>query len=358
MSRSILNVGISMGDPNGVGPELIVRTLSNKAILKYCTPIVYGNPKVFIHTAKGLKDTYFKFNQVEDASQAKEGEVNLVACGDQNFNVNFGQASEEAGKEAFDALQGLVKDALNGRVQAMVTAPLDKSTVNKTYESFSGHTGYLAEEFSAENHMMILAEEDLKVGLVTEHIAVADIKDHLSQNLIESKLDVLLKSLELDFTKTNPKVAVLGLNPHNGDGGVMGREEEEVIYPAIKTLRDQGKLVFGPFAADGFFGNREYLKYDAVLAMYHDQGLIPFKYIAFDDGINFTAGLNMVRTSPDHGTAYDIAGKGQASLTSFINALFQAIKICYTRNENQGLKSNFLPLSEFRQERFKMNFSL
>lgn len=357
-AKSMLNVGISMGDPNGVGPELIIRTLKNKEVFKFFTPVIYGNPKVFIYYAKSFKDVYFKFNQIDDASRAKEGCINLVATGEESFKVNAGEASKEAGNEAFLALQQMTKDALNGRIQAMVTAPLNKATVEEVNTGFSGHTGYLAEEFGVDDYMMILAETNLRVGLVTEHVAVADIASHVTQEKIESKLRTLLKSLEMDFTITKPKVAVLGLNPHNGDNGIMGKEESEIIYPAIDTLRKEGNLVFGPFAADGFFGNREFEKYDAVLAMYHDQGLVPFKYIAFEDGINFTAGLPIVRTSPDHGTAYDIAGKEIASLTSFISALFDAVKICYTRNENQGLQADFLPISELRQERFKMNFSL
>mgnify|MGYP000510061672 CR=1 FL=1 len=356
--RSVLNVGISMGDPNGIGPEVIIKTLRNETVLKYCTPVIYGNPKVFIFYAKGMKDTFFKFNQIENASDAKPGVINMVATGDKEFLVEIGKPTEQAGKEAFNALEAMTKDALANKIQALVTAPLDKSTVEKNAPSFTGHTGYLAEEFGVDDYMMLLTEENLKVGLVTEHLAISEVAAQVSQEKIEKKLRVLIETLKQDFSITKPKIAVLGLNPHNGDNGIMGVEEKEMIYPAIKTLKDEGNLVFGPFPADGFFGGRMHVKYDAVLAMYHDQGLVPFKYIAFDDGINFTAGLPLVRTSPDHGTAYDVAGKGEARITSFMNALFEAIHICYTRNENQGLEADFLPFSELRQERFKMNFSL
>jgi 4-hydroxythreonine-4-phosphate dehydrogenase len=357
-SKSILNVGISMGDPNGVGPEIIIKTLRHESLRKYFVPIVYGNPAVFIAYCKQYEIKDFRFNLIKDASEAKQDEINLVATGNKDFNLQPGTSSQDAGKEAFQALQKMTEQATEGKLQALVTAPLDKGTIEIEGSKFTGHTGYLAEQFEVEDYMMLLSSDELKVGLVTEHLALTDVAASLNTELIISKANMLYDTLVKDFSVVKPKIAVLGLNPHNGDKGTMGEEESTIIQPAIEQLKSEGKLIFGPYPADGFFGNRIFTQFDAVLAMYHDQGLIPFKYIAFEDGINYTAGLSIIRTSPDHGTAFDIAGKGTTSVTSFMTALFEALSICYRRNENEDMKANFLKFSELKPERFKMNFSL
>lgn len=357
-SKSILNVGISMGDPNGVGPEVIIKTLRHEKLRKYFVPIVYGNPGVFIAYCKRYEIKDFRFNLIKDAQEAKQDHINLVATGSKEFKIEPGNSSSDAGSEAYQALKKMTEQAIEGKLQALVTAPLDKGTIDIEGTKFTGHTGYLAQQFEVEDYMMLLSSDELKVGLVTEHLALTDVSANLNTELIMRKANMLHETLVNDFSVIKPKIAILGLNPHNGDNGVMGEEETSIIQPAIEQLKSEGKLVFGPYPADGFFGNRVFSQFDAVLAMYHDQGLIPFKYIAFEDGINYTAGLSIIRTSPDHGTAYDIAGKGQASVTSFMTALFEALSICYRRNENEDMKANFLPFSELKPERFKMNFSL
>jgi len=357
-TKPSLNIGISMGDPNGVGPEIIIKALQNEVFLSYFTPIIYGNPKVFDFYTKELGIEQFKYNLIKDNAAIKTNQINLVPTGNADFAVNAGVPSKDAGEEAYLALSKLVEGAKLGAFQAMVTAPIDKKQIQNESFNFNGHTGYLAHQFEVENYIMLLSSDNIKVGLVTEHVALNDVAKHLTTELIEMKITALNDTLKRDFSITKPKIAVLGLNPHNGDDGLMGEEEANIIKPAIKSAFDKEILAFGPYAADGFFGNRLFKQFDGIIAMYHDQGLIPFKYIAFEDGINFTAGLPMVRTSPDHGTAYDIAGKNIASSTSFVNALFEAVAIAYSRNENEGMRSNFLAFSKLRPERFKMDFTL
>jgi len=357
-SKPALNIGISMGDPNGVGPEIIIKALQNEVFLSYFTPIIYGNPKVFNFYIKQLAVDKFRFNLIKTNSDIKPNQINLMATGNPDFQVNPGVPNKDAGTEAFLSLSKLVEEAKSGAFQAMVTAPIDKKQIQNEEFNFNGHTGYFAHQFDVENYIMLLSSDSIRVGLVTEHIPLNDIAKHLNIALIEQKITTLNDTLKRDFSINKPKIAVLGLNPHNGDDGLMGEEEANIIKPAIKNAFDKEILAFGPYAADGFFGNRVFKQFDGIVAMYHDQGLIPFKYIAFEDGINFTAGLPMVRTSPDHGTAYDIAGKNVASSTSFVNALFEAVSIAYTRNENEGMRSNFLAFSKLRPERFKMDFTL
>lgn len=356
--KSMLNIGISMGDPNGVGPEIIIKTLQHEELRKYFVPIIYGNPKAFIFYSKQLGANDFRFELISDVSEAKEGAINLIATGSKDFVVAAGEDNESGGTEAFAALQEMTTDAQKGKLQALVTAPLNKGNIHLENEKFTGHTGFLANRFDTKDYLMLLSSDDIKVGLVTEHLALTEVAAAITTELIKDKLNTLYQTLKRDYSIIKPKIAVLGLNPHNGDNGLMGKEESEIIKPAVAAVYETGKLVFGPYSADAFFGNRIFRQFDAVLAMYHDQGLIPFKYIAFEDGINFTAGLPLIRTSPDHGTAYDIAGKGIASTTSFMTALFEAMKLSYTRNENEGMKANYLAFSELKPERFKMNFSL
>ncbi len=356
--KFLLNIGISMGDPNGIGPEIIIKALQNDVLLNYFTPVIFGNAKVFNFYTKKFENTHFRFNLIKKGESPKAGKINLLNTGNENFETKPGQADSMAGNEAFLALNEMVEAAKNGQIQCMVTAPIDKKQIqNKDFE-FAGHTGFLAHKFEAKNSIMLLASEDIKVGLVTEHLPLNKVSEQINEGLIIQKINTLNNTLKIDYSITKPKIAVLGLNPHNGDQGLIGNEENTIIKPAIKVCFEAGILVFGPYPADGFFGNRIFNQFDAVLAMYHDQGLIPFKYIAFEDGINYTGGLSIVRTSPDHGTGYDIAGKGVASATSFINAIFEAINIAMRRNENEGFKSNYLQFAKLRPERFKMDFTL
>lgn len=346
-------IGISQGDPNGVGLEVIIKTFQNEFIYDYCIPVLYGNPKSFIFNKKTMgieKPNYFL---IRDISEAKANQLNLIATNNDAVEIQYGKPSENAGKEALLAIDKMLQDVKAGKLNAIVTAPVDKSTV-KTSAGFSGHTGYLTAELGNHPSLMILANEDIKVGLVTEHVSVSNIASSITKENIIRKLKTANESLKKDFGITKPKIAVLGLNPHNGDNGALGTEEKDIITPAIQQANKEGVFCFGPYSADGFFGMKNYTKFDLVLAMYHDQGLIPFKSIAFDDGINYTAGLPIIRTSPDHGTGYDIAGKNIASFESFSNAVFAAIKIFHTQNESEELKKNPLLFSELKRERFRL----
>lgn len=346
-------VGISQGDPNGVGFEVILKSMQHQILYNYCIPVVYANPKTFAFQKKvfGLNDISYVL--IKDISEAKENQLNLIVSSNDSVEVQFGVASEVAGREAFAALERMVADAKNGKIDAMVTAPLDKSTV-KTNESFTGHTGYITKQLGVPESLMLLYSEDIKIGLLTEHLSLSEVPKKITKELILAKLKVANECLKKDFGIVKPKIAVLGLNPHNGDNGIMGKEEIETIQPAIQTAFGDGIFCFGPYSADGFFGKQMYKQFDMVLAMYHDQGLIPFKSLAFEEGVNYTAGLPVLRTSPDHGTAYDIAGKNMASFLSFSNALFDAIHIYNKRNEEKELKDNPLGYSEFRRERFRL----
>lgn len=346
-------IGISQGDPNGVGLEVIIKTLQHDFVLEHCTPVVYCNPKSFNFIKKSLGIDKPNYNLAKDAGEIKAGQVNVIATSNEAFEVKPGTPSELAGTEALKAINKMLEHAKTGQIQAMVTAPVDKSTI-KTEQGFSGHTGYITRYLGASNSLMILAGEELKVGLVTEHVAVSKVSQYITQEAILTKLRIAQASLKRDFGIVKPRIAVLGLNPHNGDNGTMGSEEKDIIKPAIAKAAEEGIFCFGPYSADGFFGMHTYAKFDFVLAMYHDQGLIPFKSIAFDDGVNFTAGLPVIRTSPDHGTAYDIAGKSIASAESFANALFFAIKTWHQQNETDELKKNPLKFSELKRERFRL----
>lgn len=356
MENNLVKIGITQGDPNGVGMEIIVRTFSDENIYKYCIPVLYASPKAFVFYKKQLNVEEPRYHLINHAGEAKEGKLNLVISSEQGIDVQMGEASAEAGKEALMALDKALEDIKEGRLEAIVTAPLDKSTVAQNVPHFTGHTGYLAQALGVENYAMLLISDELRVALATEHVPVTELGKHLTQKGIVTKLKVLHESLVQDFGITKPRIAVLGLNPHAGDGGLLGKEEETIIKPAIAEVFKAGQLVFGPYPADGFFGSGQSRQFDAVLAMYHDQGLIPFKTFAFYDGVNFTAGLPIVRTSPDHGTAYSLAGKGTASIISFRNAVYDAIHI--VRNQKQHVidYSNPLPYSELKREKFRMDF--
>lgn len=346
--------GITQGDPNGVGMELILRIFSDDHIFKYGTPVLYASPKTFSFYKKILGLESPNYHLIKSAGEAQEGKLNLVVGSEDQIEIKMGEPQPEAGLEALNCLKKALSDA--DHLDAIVTAPLDKSTVSQHLASFSGHTGFIASHFGVSNFAMFLVSEELNMGLATEHVPVSQISQKISTELLLNKLEVMYNSLREDLNIIKPKIAVLGLNPHAGDSGLLGKEELELIKPAVQTAFDQGKLVYGPYAADSFFGSGQYRAFDAVLAMYHDQGLIPFKSMAFYDGVNFTAGLPIIRTSPDHGTAYDLAGKNTAETLSMRNAIHDAIRMVRNRWQFAEDFQNPLPYTELRRERFRIDF--
>ncbi len=337
-----LKIGISIGDTNGIGVEVILKTLQESKILDYCTPIVYGNTKVVSFHRKSIRISDFNFNVINHPKNALARKANIINCWQEDVRIDFGQSNETGGKYAFISLQKACDDLLAGHIDALVTAPINKNNIQRDDFKFPGHTEYLQYRNKSIDALMFLISDNLRVGVVTGHIPIADVAKSINQEKIIKKLQLINESLKKDFWVDKPKIAVLGLNPHAGDNGLLGEEDEQVIKPAIKKAFDESIIALGPYPADGFFGNDIYKKFDAVLAMYHDQGLIPFKTLSFENGVNFTAGLNFVRTSPNHGTGYDIAGKNLANPTSFREALFSAIHIVKNRNEHQTMLANQL----------------
>jgi 4-hydroxythreonine-4-phosphate dehydrogenase len=326
-------IGITLGDINGVGPEVVIKSLSDNRLLSMITPVIYGSAKVLSFYKKQLNLEDFTYSQVRNRGQYATRQINFVSAWDETLEAHPGKASQETGRAALQALKQAATDLKDGLLDALVTAPIDKSTVHSEEFPFRGHTEFLAEFFSSKNHIMLLTSETLRVGLVTEHVAISQVAELITRERVEAKYKALETSLKKDFGIVKPKIAVLGLNPHAGDGGLIGDEDEKVLKPLINDLKNQGKIVNGPLPADGFFAARSYLKYDGILAMYHDQGLVAFKTIAFDSGVNFTAGLPVIRTSPDHGTGYSIAGKNQADETSMRQAIYTATDIFKIRHE-------------------------
>lgn len=346
-----IKIGISIGDVNGIGMEVIIKTLMDNRVLDYCTPIVYGQTKVASFHRKTVDANEFNFNVVSNASLAQNKRANIINCWEEDVKIELGMTTETGGKYAFISLERALDDLIAGNTDALVTAPINKHNIQSDNFQFAGHTEYIQAKTNSPDSLMFLVSEDIRVGVVTGHIAVQEIPEKISVEKIVSKLRLMRDSLKKDFWIQKPKIAVMGLNPHAGDNGLIGKEELEIIIPAIAEANAQGIFAFGPYAADGFFAAHTYSQFDAVLAMYHDQGLIPFKQIAFHNGVNFTAGLPVVRTSPDHGTGYDIAGKNQASESSFRAALFTAINIVERRRESIELSSNPLKLSKFSKDR-------
>lgn len=325
-------IGITIGDYNGIGPEVIIKTLSDHRVLNFATPVIYGTSKVLSFYKKQLNIEEFNYTQVKNKGQFATKNVNVVNCWEDQFEVTPGKASKESGRAALSAIKLACDELKEGLLDGIVTAPIDKQTIHSEEFPFKGHTEFITQYFGATDSLMFMVSDNLRIGLVTEHVPLKDVSSLITKERIESKLRVMEQSLRKDFGINKPRIAVLGLNPHAGDGGLLGTEEE-VIKSVIQDQKAKGKLVFGPFPADGFFGSALHTRYDAILAMYHDQGLIPFKAIAFENGVNYTAGLPIIRTSPDHGTAYNIAGKNQANEQSFREALFQAINIFKHRSE-------------------------
>ncbi|MDP3927725.1 MAG: 4-hydroxythreonine-4-phosphate dehydrogenase PdxA [Bacteroidota bacterium] len=349
-------IGITIGDINSIAVEVIIKTLHDPRIVNYCIPVVYGSPKIISYWRKVMNLNDFQLNIIKSLDQVNPKKANILVCWEEEIEVKMGEATTLAGKYAFLALALATKDALAGKIDAIVTAPLNKNTVNTPELPFVGHTEYLAQQ-AGKDHLMVLASDELKLALVTGHIPVKDVSSKLSIEGIYKKILLLKESLQKDFGISKPRIAVLGLNPHAGDSGLLGSEEKEIIIPAVDKAKGENQIiVFGPYPADGFFGSNQYRQFDGILAMYHDQGLVPFKYASFDSGVNVTAGLPFVRTSPDHGTAYAIAGKNEASEQSMRNALFMAIDIWARRNNYSEINANPLPLNPGKRERFRIDF--
>jgi 4-hydroxythreonine-4-phosphate dehydrogenase len=323
-----IKVGITHGDPNGIGYEVILKTFEDPTMLELCTPVVYGSPKVASYHRKGM-ELQTNFTSINNASEAHEGALNILHCTADEVKIDLGQPTEEAGVAALAALERAVKDWKAGLIDVLVTAPINKNSIHSETFHFPGHTEYIQDRVGEEGQqaLMILMNDRIRIALATTHVPVSDIAKNITEDGLLKKLRILDISLHRDFGISTPRIAVLALNPHAGDGGVIGKEEDTIIKPAMQKAEEEGMTLYGPYAADGFFGTRAYENFDAVLAMYHDQGLAPFKLMAMDDGVNYTAGLNLVRTSPDHGTAYDIAGKGMANENSFRQAVYTAIDI-------------------------------
>lgn len=338
-------IGITCGDLNGIGLEVIIKTFSDIRVLTSCTPIIYCSSKAISTHRKILQANDFNYQTIKDASAAIDRKVNLINCWDEEVKIELGTANAELAKYAVKSLECASADLLKGAIHAVVTAPIQKELMNKSGFGFPGHTEFFAKQFNTKDYLMLMVAGNLRVAVATGHISLKEVAAQLSTDKIIRKLKVMHHSFKQDFGITVPKIAVLGLNPHAGDNGTMGNEEKELIMPAIKKLQQEGMLVYGPYPADGFFASGNMKNFDGVLAMYHDQGLTPFKTIAFDDGVNFTAGLPIVRTSPDHGTAFDIAGKNMASESSFRCAIYTAIDIIDKRIQYAELTENPLQIS-------------
>ena len=323
-------LGITIGDINGIGPEVIIKAVLNPKIFELMNLVVYGHGKVLSHYKNLLEAEKFSFNQTNRADQIRENRLNVINCVE-DIEVKPGEETPEAGHLAFEAIKRATEDLKNGLIDGIVTAPINKNNIQSEDFKFPGHTEFFTDAFGEKESLMFLCGERIRIGVATGHISIAQIKDRLNAEVISKKLNLMLKSLKKDFGIGKPKVAVLGLNPHAGEDGLLGNEEIEIIRPLINEFKEKGHLVFGPYPADGFFGNSSQTKFDGILAMYHDQGLIPFKTLAFEEGVNFTAGLPIVRTSPDHGTAYNIAGKGIANEQSMRSALYMAKDILASR---------------------------
>lgn len=348
MSENKIKVGITLGDVNGIGPEVVIKAFSDVRMSELCTPVVYGSAKSLVFYKKGIEGAdQFQFTVVDSARDARPKRVNLVNCMGDDLTVEPGVSTVAAGRAAVTALRAASRDLKEGLIDVVVTAPISKENVQSPDFTFTGHTEFFASEFEGEP-LMMMCSDLLKVGLATIHIPLAEVPAVLSAERITSSLEKLRHSLISDFGIVAPKIAVLSLNPHSGDGGLLGKEEDAVIKPAILAANEKGGTCFGPFAADGFFASAAYTKYDAVLAMYHDQGLAPFKALT-PEGVNFTAGLGVVRTSPDHGVAYDIAGQGIADPSSFRDAVFMAADIFRNRLRYAEMSKN--PLRHYEREK-------
>ncbi|MGC9355740.1 MAG: 4-hydroxythreonine-4-phosphate dehydrogenase PdxA [Mariniphaga sp.] len=340
-----IKVGISHGDINGISYEVIMKTLLDPRIMEMCTPIIYGSPKVAAYHRKALNINNLSLNHVRSAKEAGTGRAHVLNCIDDNIRVELGKSTPDAGEASFMALDKAVTDLQDGLIDVLVTAPINKDNIQSEKFNFPGHTEFLAQRFNTPNFVMLMVSETMKIGLVTTHLPLSRVAEHITKEVILSKLRIISQALQQDFAITRPRIAVFGLNPHAGDNGLLGNEENEIIQPAIIQAKKEGIIALGPYAADGFFGSETYRKFDAILAMYHDQGLVPFKLASFDRGVNYTAGLPVVRTSPAHGTAYELAGEDKASPDSFRQALYLAIDIYKNRKIYAEISKN--PLKKY-----------
>jgi 4-hydroxythreonine-4-phosphate dehydrogenase len=322
-----------------------MKTLMDPRILEMCTPIIYGSPKVAAYHRKALNINDLSFNHIRTTKEAYRKKANIINCIDENVRVELGKSTAEAGISSFDALDRATSDLRKGYIDALITAPINKDNIQSDNFKFPGHTEFLAEAFETKDYAMLMVSETMKIGVVTTHIPISQVAQSLSKEAILSKIRIIAKSLQQDFAITRPRIAVFGLNPHAGDNGLLGSEEKEIILPAIIQAKKEGIIALGPYPADGFFGSEDYRKFDAILAMYHDQGLIPFKLASFDRGVNYTAGLPVIRTSPAHGTAYSLAGEDKASPESFREALYLAIDIYKNRQIYSEISKN--PLKKY-----------
>jgi 4-hydroxythreonine-4-phosphate dehydrogenase len=342
-----IRLGISIGDINGIGCEVALKTFEDPRMLEFCTPVIFASNKTISQQIKDL-GIDLKFNGVRDAGQALEGKVNIVNVWKEVPKIKYGQATKEGGEFAIRSLRAAVSALKEDKIDVLVTAPINKNNIQSEDFNFPGHTDFLAQELEGES-LMFMVTNSLRVGLLTDHIAVKDVAEAITPKLIRNKVATMEKSLKMDFGIRRPKIAMLGINPHSGDNGTIGQEDDKILKPTIKELFDKGTLVYGPYSADSFFGSDNHSNFDAILAAYHDQGLIPFKTLSFGKGVNYTAGLDKVRTSPDHGTAYEIAGKGKADESSFKEAVFTAIQVFKNRTEYLELTENPLKKQKIKR---------
>ncbi|MFC2089377.1 4-hydroxythreonine-4-phosphate dehydrogenase PdxA [Bacteroidota bacterium] len=339
MSKTTV-IGISHGDINGISYEVILKALEDKRIFELCTPVVYGSPKVCAYHKKALDMDHINLNSIRHSGEAAKNRLNIINCVSEEVRVELGKSTQEAGQASYIALKDAVKDLKDETIDALVTGPINKQNIQSDSFRYSGHTEYLKAIFEVDEVLMLMVSEILKIGVVAGHVPISELSSFITKERVLAKIRILNQSLQKDFNIRKPKIAVLGLNPHAGDDGLLGNEEKEIIQPAIEEAGKNNSLVFGPFPADGFFGSGTFKKFDGVLAMYHDQGLIPFKAICGEEGVNYTAGLPVVRTSPAHGTAYELAGKGEASSQSFRNAIYLACDIIKNRNLYDEIHAN------------------
>lgn len=336
-------VGISIGDINGIGSEIVLKTFEDLRMLEFCTPVIFASVKLMSFYKKAL-EIDINFHGIDRLEDIVPNKLNVYNVWKEQVAVNFGEENETGGEYAIKSLKSAVSALKKDQIDVLVTAPINKSNIQSESFNFPGHTDYLAQELEGESLMLMISDK-IRVGLLTDHVALADVVKNITRNRIDKKINTIYDSLISDFGVSKPKIAVLGINPHTGDNGVIGSEDDTLLRPALDNIRKTGKLVFGPYAADSFFGSGNYKNFDAIIATYHDQGLIPFKTLTFGKGVNYTAGLNKIRTSPDHGTAYDLAGKKLANHESFREAVFSAISIFETRQGYKKISENPLKIN-------------
>lgn len=337
-----ITVGISIGDLNGIGSEIVLKTFQDSRMLEFCTPVIFASVKLMSFFKKQY-EMNVTVHGIDSLDKVVHKKINVLNVWKEPVQINFGEEDTKIGEYAVKSLEASVSALKEGMIDVLVTAPINKSNIQSESFNFPGHTDYLNQELEGDS-LMLMISDSLRVGLLTDHVAVKDISENITRALIEKKINTIHKTLIQDFGIAKPKIAVLGINPHTGDNGVIGQEDDTIMRPTLDNLRNNGKTVFGPYAADSFFGTGNYKNFDVIIASYHDQGLIPFKTLAFGSGVNYTAGLNKIRTSPDHGTAYDIAGENKADFSSFRAAVFNAIRIFKTRKDHLVASENPLKI--------------